>query len=1156
MKGYIKYILVGIATVLLAIACVEEGQFEKPVFANIKPYYLKVNADGVTKLGSSAGNTTISVESVETGWKITGMPDWVQLEPSSGNGSAQVKVIYKENLSTTANRSAVLTLASTDAFWNYSYAFTISQERSLCYADPVAATLTTTDGKAANLSMQLVTNTSEWQASALADLSGWATVSKGSDSRTVIISVQPNVGVVSRTGTVQVTTIDSKKTFTVTQRPAGITSSLTKLSYEVSGGSQSINVISDASWTAQTASSWIQVTPSTGTEGSVSVTVETLPNYSLSKRNGYVYLVLSDDNKMEIPVEQECVAFSLDRSSMAFAAGPSNDQLNVSSNVNWSVKDGYAEWLSFSPAQGTESAAVTVSAQDNNSTTERAGKFSVSPTVIDYAFTVDVSQAGHSFQADSTALEFSDKAGSAQVSVISDGTWVATTQNDWITLTPGSMTGNGTLAVAVTENTGVESRTGWIAINLGTTVVNVRVVQLGKYFTLSGNLFNFAAKGGQTQVDLTTNDGWTASAGSGQAWVSLSETSGDGDCSLIITVAENKSPTDRKDTVTINPTNLNSLSIIIEQAARYMNLPTSSIQFFDKGGTTDNIQVETDGLVQAVTTDDWLTISTLDNGLFTVTAQTNLTHFDRSGTVTVTMTDLTQGELVKTITVNQDKRTDDIIAIPDAAFKAVLLESGFDLDGDQDISYDEALLIKAIYASGKGITSLSSIEYMTALDSLDCSNNSLTELDLSSNASINYLNVKGNDALKRVDVWSTFSKDMFDAAQYDRQTYFVPKGNAQTFTVGGVSFTMITVPGGTFSMGATAEQGADANDAEQPAHSVTLTTFSIGQTEVTQALWKAVMGSNPSEIVGDDKPVSQLSWTMSRTFIQKLNEMTGLQFRFATEAEWEFAARGGNWSKGYKYSGGNDMDSVGWYKLNRGSHFFHDVATAYPNELGIYDMSGNLIEWCMDWDGVYTDAAQTDPTGIAAGEKHILRGGSWNDDAVNCRVSSRASAKDQQYQDIGLRLVLGGADVPDSWYGQWIAIPDESFSEELLYGYDTDADGHMSISELQAITIINIANYEDVADLTGIEYMTNLTQLFCNGNVLTSLNLSNNVKLKALVCANNQLTTLDISKNTALTTLNATGNPGLTTIYVWEGFAAADYPNFKIPSGAQYVVKK
>lgn len=1154
MKGFLKYILVSIATVLLAIACVEEGQFEKPVFVNVKPFYLKVNADNVAKLGSSAGNTTISVESIETGWKITGMPDWIQIEPSSGNGNAQVKVTYKENSSTTASRSAMLTLVSTDAEWNYTSAFTVSQERSLCYADPVAATLTT-DGKAASLTMQLNTNTTEWQASALSDLSGWATVSKGADSRSVSINVQPNVGNVSRTGTVQITTADSKTTFTVTQRPAGITTSLDKLSYEVNGGSKSINVTADAAWTAQTASAWIQVTPSTGTEGTVQVQVVTQPNYTLSKRNGYVYLVLSADNKIEIPVEQECVAFSLDRSSMTFAAGPSNDQLNVSSNVSWSVMAGYSEWLSFSPAQGTESAAVTVSAQDNNATTERNGNFSVSPTVVDYAFTVNVSQAGHSFQADSTALEFSDKAGSSQINVISDGTWVATTQNDWITLTPGSMTGNGTLTVAVTENTGNDSRTGWIAINLGTSVVNVRVVQQGKYITLSGNMFNLTSKGGQIQVDLTTNDGWTASAGSGQAWVSLSKTSGEGDCNLVITVAENKSTAIRFDTVTIQPTNLNPVKIIIEQAARYMNLSTTSVQFFDKGGTTDNIQVETDGLVQAVTADDWLTINTIDNGLFTITAQANLTHFDREGTVTVTMTDLTQGELIKTIKVTQAKRTDDIIAIPDAAFKAVLLDSGFDLDGDQDISVDEALLIKAIYASGKGITSLASIEYMTALDSLDCSNNSLTELDLSGNTGIKYLNVKGNSALKRVDVWSTFSKQVFDAAQYDRQTYFVPKGNAQTITVGNVSFTMITVPGGTFTMGATAEQGADAKDAEQPAHSVTLTTFSIGQTEVTQALWKAVMGSNPSEIVGDDKPVSQLSWSMSRTFIQKLNEMTGLQFRFATEAEWEFAARGGNWSKGYKYSGGNDMDSVGWYKLNRGSHFFHDVATAYPNELGIYDMSGNLIEWCMDWDGAYTDAAQTDPTGATSGEKHILRGGSWNDDAVNCRVSSRASAKDQQYQDIGLRLVLGGAEVPDSWYGQWVTIPDASLSEQLLYVADLDEDGNLTIGELQSLTTLSVSNFGDVEDMTGLEYMTNLTQLFCNGNLLTKLDVSKNTKLKTLVCANNQLTTLDISKNTELTTLNAIGNTGLTTIYVWAGFAAADYPNFKIPSGAQYVVK-
>ena len=1155
MKSYIKSILVGIATGLLAIACVEEGQFEKPVFANIKPYYLKVNADNVAKLGSKAGNATINVESIETGWKITGMPDWIQVEPSSGNGNTQVKVTYKENLSTTASRSAVLNIISTDEGWNYTSAFTVSQDRSLCYADPVSATLTT-DGKAANLTMQVSCNTTEWQVAALSDLSAWATVSKGADSRSVAISLQPNVGNVSRTGTVQITTADSRSTFTVTQRPAGITSSLDKLNFEVNGGSLSINVTADAAWTAQTASSWIQVTPASGTEGTISVTVVTQPNYSVSKRNGYVYLVLSDNNKIEIPVEQGGVEFSLGTYAMNFASGPQTGKLSVNTNVSWAVATGYPSWLSFSPDQGTASAEVTVSAQDNNETSARNGSFGIGLTVMDWVLNVDVNQAGHSFEADSTALQFSDKAGSAQVSILSDGTWVATTQNDWITLTPASKTGNGTLTVHVTENTANESRTGIVSINLGSTIYNVRVIQQGKYITLSGNMFNLTSKGGQIQVDVTTNDGWTASAGNGQAWVSLSNISGDGDCSLVITVAENKSISIRKDTVTINPTNLNPLNVVIEQAARYMNLSTSSIQFFEKGGTTDNIEVETDGLVQATPDDDWLTVTTIANGLFTVTAQPNPTHFDRTGTVTVTMTDLVEGELVKTITATQDKRTDDIIAIPDAAFKAVLLDSGFDLDNDKDISLDEAVLIKTINAAGKGIESLAGIEYMTALDSLDCSNNSLTELDLSSNTSITQLNVTGNAALKRVDVWSTFSKDVFDAAKYDRQTYFVPAGNSFTVNVDDVSFTMITVPGGTFTMGATAEQEADANDIEKPAHSVTLTTFSIGQTEVTQALWIAVMGTNPSEVLGNDLPVSQLSWSMSREFIQKLNEKTGLQFRFATEAEWEFAARGGNWSKGYKYSGGNDVDNVAWYSLSRGSHFAHNVATAYPNELGIYDMSGNLVEWCMDWYGAYGADSQTDPTGISAGDKHILRGGSWNDDAVNCRVSARTSAKDQQYQDIGLRLVLGGADIPDSWPGQWIEIPDESFSEELVYGYDTNADGHMSIAELEAITMINIANYEDVASLTGIEYMTNLTNLFCNGNVISSLNLTNNTKLKSLVCAYNQLTTLDISKNKELTTLNALSNPGLTVVYVWQGFNAADYPLFKIPSGAQYVVKK
>ena len=1153
MKRQIRNIIFGCAALLLASSCVEEGQFEKPVFANIKPYFLDIKAGSASQLESASGQVIVTVESMESAWSITGMPDWIKIEPSSGTKSTQVKVIYQENKSTTADRSAVLTLQSADSDWNYSKKFTISQKRSLCYATPADANITV-DGKADNHSVTVNSNTTAWSVTTLTDLADWGTVTKNDDSNSFTVSLQPNVGNVARTGTVQITTADSKSTMTVTQRPAGITSSLETISHGVNGGTENLDVQSEAPWTAQTASSWIQVTPSMGTAGTLSVTVKTLPNYTLQDRKGYIYLVLSADSKIEIPVEQGCVQFSLGASAMEFAAGPSTGKLTVSSNVGWSVADGHSDWLSFSPGQADGDAEVTVSATDNNSITARSGSFGIGLTVMDYVKNVEVTQKGHSFQLDSTALQFSDKAGTAPVEIISDGTWNATAKNTWITVTPASGTGNGSISVGVTENTAANSREGTIEINLGSKIYTVRVIQQGKYITLSDNLFNLTSVGGQIQIDLTTNDGWNAS--SAHDWVTLSNTSGQGDCHLTLNVAQNKSTVARKDTVTIQPTNLNPLSIVIEEAARYMNLTTGSIQFFVSGGTSDNIQVETDGQVQATTTDAWLSVNTLSNGLFTITAQVNTTHFDRSGTVTVTMTDLDSGELSKTITVTQDKRTDDIIAFADANFKTVLINSGFDLDNDNDISLDEAALITQIDASGKSITTLSGIEYMTALQTLDCSNNSLTELDLSSNTALATLNVTGNTALKQVTVPAAFSKTAFMAAQMDRQTYLVPAGNATVFTAAGVNFTMITVPGGTFTMGATTEQGTDATDAEKPAHQVTLTTFSMSQTEVTQALWTAVMGSNPSVVLGDNLPVENLSWSDCRKFISKLNALTGQTFRFATEAEWEFAARGGNWSKGYKYSGGNDPDEVAWYSLSRGSHFTHEVATAYPNELGLYDMSGNVIEWCMDWDGSYTAAEQTNPTGAPAGNKHILRGGSWNDDAVNCRVSARSSEKDQQYLEIGLRLVLGGADVPDSWPGQWIDIPDASFSEALLTSYDTDADGHMSVGELGAIKTVNVSGYGDIESLQGIEFMTALTQLYCNGNLLTTINLSYNTELKVLVCANNNLTVLDISKNPKLTTLNAVGNTGLTTIYVWEGFKASEHTGFVIPPSANYVVKK
>jgi formylglycine-generating enzyme required for sulfatase activity len=225
----------------------------------------------------------------------------------------------------------------------------------------------------------------------------------------------------------------------------------------------------------------------------------------------------------------------------------------------------------------------------------------------------------------------------------------------------------------------------------------------------------------------------------------------------------------------------------------------------------------------------------------------------------------------------------------------------------------------------------------------------------------------------------------------------------QSTSKSGIEPVMVSIQGGTFNM------GSNESDDEKPIHSVTVSSFKMGKYEITQAQWKAIMKTNPSNFSGcDNCPVENVSYIDIQDFIEELNYKTGKKYRLPTEAEWEFAARGGNNSNNYTYSGSSTLSKIGWSSENSENRT-HAVGELRPNELGLFDMTGNVWEWCSDWydSSYYSNSPSSNPRGPSSGSNRVLRGGGWSFTASSCRVANRNyDDPTYRYNYSGFRVVL------------------------------------------------------------------------------------------------------------------------------------------------------
>jgi hypothetical protein len=643
-------LLIGAAAVWTWVACEDDFQHQDWVLSTVA-HYLTPAKTSISRTQPDAFTEKIGITSMNVPWKFTDVPSWLALSPMSGTGTASVEMSVEENTWAEGRTGIFYLSPSQTTPMVSSKAVSVTQGAAKAWVSVDQAEISL-PGVGATSTVNVTANCT-WVASSSAE---WLTLTV-TDSQIQMVATDNSTDNYRSAG-ITIKYSGGTEWISVKQWPANISTSAASIAFDDAALQFTLDVTSEMAWTSTTSATWINVTPDHGPAGTTSVVVEVAPNTTTSARSGSVAILTGSTQRQLIKITQKGLFLNVGTLSstssynhLSYTAFGGSEKLQVTTNGNW-VVESKPNWITVSATQGYGNAELTVNAEDNPNRASRTGTINVRIPGLNVQRSVTVTQEGKTLLFGSTLLEFDAMAASRQLNITGNATWSTILSDTWFSATPLSGQGAATVTVSVEENSSVNERNGSLTYTCGSDASSVNIHQAGKYFTIDNAGFEFTSVGGTHLIDFTTNERWTATVEHGAEWLWLSQTAGEGSAQITLTVSDNPTVYSRSTYIVLQPECAEAVRITVSQKPRKLEVNTSSVLFYAKGGTSDPITVETDGTFAVYSDESWIT-TTCSGNTFTVSVPSYTGFSARQGTVCVGLSDLKEGSLELAIPVLQ-----------------------------------------------------------------------------------------------------------------------------------------------------------------------------------------------------------------------------------------------------------------------------------------------------------------------------------------------------------------------------------------------------------------------------------------------------------------------------------------------------------------------